>query len=289
MYRISIILLFLIYTANLNAQVNNINEALSRMERTVSSAVFDNSQESFSMRDNYYLGRGVAAYILGRYRLYAENTALIEYLNLICSALAVYSAAPNWYNGYQVMVLDDPALNAFSTPGGHIFISRGLLELVSSEDMIAAVIAHELAHIQLQHGIAEIMNARFIQELENERERISQNILNETSQRLFAESISEIAQSLFNRGYSQLQEFEADNFAFLLLVSTGYNPGSLMELLRIMEREQGNRTGNLNTSHPLPAQRIANLERNMLSAGRFADNSSARRERFNGIMGRAAN
>ncbi|MCL2765803.1 MAG: M48 family metalloprotease [Treponema sp.] len=279
-----VIIILLITASSLTAQVNNISDALARMESAI-----DNSQEEFSKRDSYYLGRTVAAHILYHFRLCMEKPALTNYLNLICKTLAINSAAPDWYNGYYVMVLDTPAPNAFSTPGGHIFITRGLLDLASSEDMLATIIAHELAHIQLQHGTAEIMNTRTVQRLGQEQQRILQNLSIETQQQLFSELVNEIVDSLFSRGYSQLQEFEADSLALNILASAGYNPGSLIETLRIFESIQGNQTSSLNATHPLPSQRIANIERQMQAYRSFSNTSITRRNRFNNILERSSN
>src|SRR5215469_12178386 len=57
------------------------------------------------------------------------------------------------FNGFYVMILDTMQFNAFASPGGHIFLTRGLVEATTSEDMLAALIAHEMAHIQLKHGL----------------------------------------------------------------------------------------------------------------------------------------
>jgi len=257
----------------------NVLDAITSMESAINS-----SQQEFTMQDSYYLGRTVAAIILGRYGLYAEKANMINYLNLICSALAINSPSPNWYNGYKVMVLNDPAPNAFSTPGGHIFITRGLIELAVSEDMLAAIIAHEMAHIQLEHGIAEIMNTRVIQGLIQDQQRVSRSVDNEIQRQLFSESVSGIVESLLGRGYSQLQEFEADSAAINILIASGYNPAAFLDLLRIFERLQRNQAGNLNNTHPLPAQRITNLQGKMPHANRNVNNSSARMNRFNQIM-----
>jgi len=280
MKKIPVFLLLLITAGSITAQVN-VNDALSRMDSAISS-----SQDEFTMRDSYFLGRTVAAHILSRYELYTERPELTNYLNLICRALAINSPAPNWYDGYTVAILDNPAFNAFSTPGGHIFITRGFIDVITSEDMLAAVIAHELAHIQLEHGTAGIMNTRIIQRLGQEQQRLSQELSGSARQQLFTEMVDEIVQSLFGGGYSQLQEFEADLMALNLLALAGYNPGGLIELLRMFERLRENQMGSLNATHPLPAQRIANLERQMNMYNSMPNNSSVRRERFNTIIER---
>jgi len=265
--------LLLLFNANfLAAQSIDFTGALSRMENAVAS-----SQEELTMQDSYYLGRAAAAHIINSFPLYNQNPALTVYLNLVCYALAVNSPIPNWYDGYYVMILDTPVVNAFATPGGHIFITRGILEILTSEDMIAAVIAHEMAHIQLQHGIAAVNHSRAVNDLYQERNRISHNLASET-QRQFTASVNDLARTLLSGGYSQLQEFEADSTALTLLVSAGYNPRSLIELMRVLDSLSGNQLAGLNSTHPLPSQRIANLQRQM-PVSRFANNT-ARMERF---------
>ncbi|MCL2805795.1 MAG: M48 family metalloprotease [Treponema sp.] len=274
-----LVILFFIIAGSITAQQFNPGDALSRMNNAIGA-----SQEEFTMQDSYFLGRTVAAHILSQYKLYTEKPAVIEYLNLICASLAINSPVPNWYSGYHVMVLDIDVPCAFSTPGGHIFISRGLLDITVSEDMLAAIIAHEMSHIQLQHSIADIKNIRVSQGLTREQARISQEVSTE-KQHEFTQSINQIVQSLLGRGFSQLQEFDADANAIAILASTGYSPKSLIDLLKILDRLTGPRFSSLNNSHPLPVQRIANAERRMPTHW-IPDSDPAREARFKRIMGR---
>jgi predicted Zn-dependent protease len=55
------------------------------------------------------------------------------------------------------MILDTREVNALTTSGGHIFVTRGFIALADSEDTLAAILAHEIAHIQLEHGV-ELIN-----------------------------------------------------------------------------------------------------------------------------------
>jgi len=121
-------------------------------------------EQPLTPEDEYYLGRAVAANILAVYKPYTVNTELTNYLNLICQALVINSSEPAVYNGYHVMVLDSRELNSFSTPGGHIFITKGLIDIVPSEDALAGIIAHEMAHIMLKHGIKMINDMKITNE-----------------------------------------------------------------------------------------------------------------------------
>ena len=133
-----------------NAQTRA-NDALAGMERALTEAVSEPT-----LQDLYYLGRAVAANILAVYKPYTGNPDLTRYLNLICQAIVVNNPTIGLFNGCAVLILDSPELNAFASPGGHILVTKGLVESAASEDMLAAIIAHELAHVKLKHGMAII-------------------------------------------------------------------------------------------------------------------------------------
>ena len=124
----------------------------------VASAV-SKSVEEFTPEQEYYIGRSVAAVILTKYPPYTNQPAN-EYLNLLGQTLAQVSDMPEIFRGYRFLVLNSDEINAFATPGGHIFITRGLLRCCRNEDAVAAVLAHEIGHIQLKHGIQAIKKAR---------------------------------------------------------------------------------------------------------------------------------
>ncbi|MDR1302284.1 MAG: M48 family metalloprotease [Treponema sp.] len=220
-----------------------------------------NQEAELSPEEAYYLGRAVAANILEQYTLYGRNPALIEYLNLICSALVINSAQPVIFNGYHVLILDTQEINAFATSGGHIFISLGLVEAADSEDTLAAVIAHEIAHIQLRHGLDLMQNMRLTQDLSASGVRAADIAARGTplqaQRNLFADQVREMVNVMVVHGYSQAQEFEADSLAMDLLAVTGYEPTSLIEMLQTLETAPGGHLGGFAKTHPAPALRIA--------------------------------
>jgi beta-barrel assembly-enhancing protease len=63
---------------------------------------------------------------------------------------------PETFGGYHFLILDSDEINAFAAPGGLIFVTRGMLRCCDSEDAVAAVLAHEVGHVQHQHGIQTI-------------------------------------------------------------------------------------------------------------------------------------
>jgi len=223
----------------------------------------DDIDDDFSPLDAYYLGRAVAANILTKYKLY-NNADAIKYVNNICQTLVINSNYPPPYNGYFVMILDSKEFNAFATPGGHIFVTRKLAESAASEDMLAAVIAHELAHIMLRHGISIINSVKLENELSSIADWAASTAAKQSAEAArataFRDSISKTVDILLRSGYSQTQEFEADLEAVVLLAGAGYDPGALLEMLKVLQKSRGFQNTGIYSTHPSPEQRIANVE-----------------------------
>jgi predicted Zn-dependent protease len=232
-----------------------------------SSDAIGKAAEDITPEQEYYIGRAVGATILTSYKVYTENPALTAYLNRICGAVVINSPKPEIYNGYHVMILDSQEINAFATSGGHIFITRGLIACTDSEDALASVIAHEISHIQLQHSIKAIKTSRITQALLVTGGSTADVLTSGTSMSeltdIFSESVGEIVSTLVNNGYSQSQEFDADNLALSLLASAGYEPSSLISMLHALEQNQPSRPGGFNKTHPTPAKRIDNAEKSL--------------------------
>ena len=248
---------------------------------SVSSRAIGNAAEEITPEQEYYIGRAVAANILTNYRIWNGSPAMTTYLNRICAAITINSPRPDVFNGYHVAILDSNEINAFATSGGHIFITRGLINAAKSEDALAGVIAHEVAHIQLQHSIKAIRTSRITQALmvtgvsaAGAAAGMSVNELTD----VFNESVGEIVSTLVNNGYSQTQEFEADNTAMRLLASAGYSPSGLIDMLRELSAVQTSSSG-FGKTHPSPSQRITNAEKTVGSY-RVADTRSSRQARF---------
>jgi predicted Zn-dependent protease len=238
--------------------------------------------EEITPEQEYYIGRGVAANVLARYRLQPTNSAMTAYINKIANALIINSPRPEIFNGYHVAILDSDEINALATPGGHIFITRGLINCATSEDTLAAVIAHEVAHIQLQHGLKAIKNSRFTQALLITGTSAASAAGNTTVSQLadtFGDSVNEIVSTLVTNGYSRTQELDADSFAMSLMSLAGYEPSSMIDMLQVLERNQGSRPGGFNNTHPTPTQRISNAQ-NTVGNYDVPDTRSFRQARY---------
>jgi beta-barrel assembly-enhancing protease len=213
-------------------------------------------KEEFTPEQEYYLGRSVAAVILSKYPPYANQPAN-EYLNLIGQALAQVSEMPEIFLGYRVLLLNSDEINAFATPGGHIFITRGLLRCCRTEDAVAAVLAHEIGHIQLKHGIQAIKQERTIGVLKTVATEIGGEKLLES----FSGAIGDFTNMMINTGYSRPFEYAADDVAQTLLRRLGYDPNGLVEVLMVMDKKLKPDDAGFGKTHPAPQDRIEKVQK----------------------------
>jgi len=259
-------------------------EALSNMDKA-----FAETDAELTAKDEYYLGRATAASILARYRPYTGNRELTNYVNKICQVIAINSPLPEIYNGYHVVILNSTEYNAFATPGGHILITKALIEAAPSEDALAGIIAHELAHIQLRHGIALIdsmkLNDQFSAIADRAADFAGRNSPTVKKTTEFRNSVSALIDGILLNGYSQAQEFEADKQAARLLTTAGYDPWAFIEMLNVLILVQRKQAGGFNKTHPSPEQRIARLEGTIVRRN-VNDALSYRTSRFKKIVKR---
>ena len=251
-----------------------------------SGAAIGKAFEDITPEQEYYIGRAVGANVLSNYKIYNSKPAMTAYVNRICNALIINSPRPEIFNGYHANILDSDEINAFATSGGHIFITRGLIGSTTSEDTLAAVIAHEISHIQLQHGLKAIKNSRITQALVVTGSSAasaaagSYNLSEMVD--VFNDSINEVITTMVTNGYSQTQEFEADTMALQLLALAGYEPSSLVDVLRVLEKNQAGKPGGFNKTHPTPAQRITNAQKTVGNY-KVTDTRSFRQGRYSAV------
>lgn len=201
-------------------------------------------------------GRDVAARVLGRFPL-QQDDALTRYLNLIGTALAAHSSRSDL--NFHFALLDSNSVNAYSAPGGYIFITRGALLQAEDEAELAAILAHEIAHVSERH-IVKALNIRASDSASSVGLGRLLSGSSDTARVAFGQAVDQAISILFERGYSQQDELESDQVATLLLAHSGYDPLALRRYLeRVQEHEQNSAA--LNTTHPPSRQRLRTLDR----------------------------
>jgi predicted Zn-dependent protease len=227
-----------------------------------STVAVSRSLEDFTPEQEYYIGRAVGAVVLSKYPAYA-NTQVNQYINTLGQTLAAASNKPEIFSGYHFVVLDSDDINAFATPSGLIFVTRGLIRCCPTEDALAAILAHEIGHVQLRHGMQSIEKARVTEALTVLAQEGAKTLGSREVAQLaetFSGAISDIANSMINNGYSRTFEYQADQASVVLVQSVGYNSEGLIDMLTIMEKKL--KPGGLDfaKTHPAPRDRITEIQ-----------------------------
>lgn len=245
------------------------------------------SAEDITPEQEYYIGRAVGANILDRYSPH-EDEAANRYLNRLGQALALYSERPEPFGGYRFQILETDEINALATPSGLIFVSRGLLELADSEDGVAAILAHEIAHIEHLHGLQAIKTSRITAALTSVAITGTQFAGNDDLAELtatFEDSIDDITQTLVNSGYSRGAESEADRGAVRILRRAGYDPAALSAVLEAMDARLDSDGAGFARTHPEPADRIADVREAIAGHDHVPRAGEVRERRYQAALG----
>ena len=210
--------------------------------------------------EEHYIGRAVAARVLGSNRLF-QDPQLTLYVNEVGQAVARKSPRPSTFRGYHFAVLDTSEPNAFACPGGIIFVTRGLVQTCASEDELAAVLAHEVAHVANKDGVNSISKARWTEVLTTLGTETAKQYAGAGGQliTLFEGSIDDVFKTIVVNGYSRSAEEAADAQALKTLREAGYDPGAMASLLTKMLAKQGGATGIYKT-HPPTGERLAKVK-----------------------------
>jgi predicted Zn-dependent protease len=241
--------------------INNAGKAVKIGKSAVKvGKVAIKAAEDITPEQEYYIGRAVAASILAKYRPW-NNQKANQYVNELGQTLALASTKPQVFGGYHFLVLDSDEINAFGCPGGLILVTRGLLQCCKTEDEVAAVLAHEIGHVALQHGLGAIKSSRYtelgkVAALEG-ASHAGGNVaaLSQT----FGNSVGDITKTLLVSGYSRSQETDADEAAAKTISALGYDPEALIRVLKNMKTRLKPEGLDFAKTHPDPDDRIGDV------------------------------
>jgi predicted Zn-dependent protease len=245
------------------------------------------SFEDITPEQEYYIGRSVGAVILDQYDTYDDPEAN-EYINILGQSVALASDRPELFGGYRFQILDSDEINAFATPSGLVFMTRGMLRLADSEDDVAAIVAHEVGHIVHQHGLKAIKTSRINTALTSVAMTSVQMASDEEIAELtaaFEDSVQDVTGTLVNSGYSRGAEREADAEAIAILMRLGYDPKALIRVLEAMDRRLEPGGLDFAKTHPDPEDRIEDIQKDHELGAFISAPPAARQARYERALG----
>ncbi|MFN7131403.1 MAG: M48 family metalloprotease, partial [Myxococcales bacterium] len=300
----------------------------------------DLSRYELSPEQEYYVGRAATANVLARYgaanALSADHPVAV-YVRSVGQAVSATAgervgdkglprqqpsvADRPWpHRGYHFLVIRAKTPNAHGMPGGFVVVTTGLLELVKSEDELATILGHEIAHVHRGHG-AEAVKMRLCL-LDNDEKTLTGGLaksfgmgagsiakslrepvktvtgheIDDEKVRkymagVFSDAVGSLTDDMLESSFEPALEFEADATGARFASATGYGAGGIVQVLNRMPRPSGKGFAHgAASTHPDPAKRIAALKE-ILAREKLAESvpgASLREARFQAAFSKLA-
>ena len=215
---------------------------------------------SVSLDQEWQLGQQMAAQVNQQIRLVQDPQAL-AYVRMVGERL--HAATPLADRPFEFEIVDDPNVNAFAVPGGHIYINRGTITTADKVDMLAGVMAHEISHVVARHVIKQMQQEQTI------------NVIGGILLGQNPGALEQIAAQLIAGGamarFSRADEKQADDMGLDLMTRSGYDPhGMLAMFQKLLALDQGGNSSvaRFFADHPGTQDRINDISGRIRRMGR---------------------
>ena len=207
--------------------------------------------EGLSLQDEIAVGDAVSLQIVDSFDGVWRNAEATRRVNLIGRVLGRYTQRQDleWRFG----LLNSDEINAFSAPGGRVFITRGLYKLVANDDELAGVLGHEIEHIDRRHAVKIIARGQGIEALKE-----GLTIAGKFDPAKYDGLVSGFSDVILKKGYDKDTEFDADKAGRALAATSGFAPGGLRSVIEKL-REKGIGSGKTFSTHPAAEERLKKL------------------------------
>lgn len=208
--------------------------------------------------EEIHIGHGVAANLLGASPL-LENDSIQLYVNRVGRWLSLQTERPDL--PWQFGVLDSSDVNAFATPGGTIFITRGLLQKLENESELAGVLAHEITHVLRKHHLAALQKEA---RMDIASDLLGEAVKGKRNSAALNKAIK-AGTEVYARGLDKNDEFEADRMGIVIAARAGYDPYGLPAVLQMLDASnaQDSSLALMFKTHPAPRDRLSLLDKIM--------------------------
>lgn len=258
-------LLFAVAPVSAQLDFGKLSKGLDKLKQSVDTAK-DASKVAKGVtgigpEEERNIGDAVALEIIAKFGGVVRDPEAMHRVNLVGRALARYSDRPELEWRFAVLASD--TVNAFSAPGGGVFITRGLYERADSDDVLAGILAHEIAHITNRHALKIVerneaaAGGRSLLLKRSSEARQLEAQVQQINHELGVD-LGGLVKAIIETGFDAPTEYEADRAGRELAVANGFAPGGLRAVLLGLRQSGENRTTMFNT-HPALADRIQRL------------------------------
>ncbi len=223
------------------------------------------SQFDLSDAEEADLGFGMAEQFLSNQKLVADER-IQRYVNQVGMWVAQQSERPAL--PWRFAIIEGPSPNAFAVPGGYVFVTRAMFDLIESESELAGTLGHEIAHVVRKHHLRWIyMNKEFevslrrVQEIRGGDSPASRAMLASLG-KVMERSKEQMNSPQLRAGLSKSEEFQADTDGAILAWRSGYEAWGLAAVLQRFEAANRGRQADPTalSDHPEPLQRLKMLD-----------------------------
>lgn len=202
------------------------------------------------------LGEQMRVAVLKEYTLYTATPALVEYIRAIGTSLASHAEHRKDYT-FRFDIVESKEINAFTIPGGSVFISTELLKHLANEAELAAVLAHEIGHIDGMHPKESLRRALIAQGL----------VEGGLSDQQVLSVVASVTADLIQRGFNREQELDADRRGVNLATGINYDENAMSGFFKTLLTSESQTTNSfiaLLQTHPATQERITVINQYIL-------------------------
>lgn len=195
--------------------------------------------------------------VIQEFGIYDERPELTAMVQRIGQEVAAVSDRPDIR--WTFTILDTSMVNAMAIPGGYIYVTRGILGHMNSEDELASVIAHEVGHVTARHSAQRMSQAQLAQ-----LGMVLGSVLAGPQATQQYGQLAELGAGLLFQRYSRQQETQADLLGTAYMTEAGHNPVGAVQMLETLRRLDAGRSAGVNAyfmDHPDPAKRVQDVQR----------------------------
>lgn len=197
----------------------------------------------------------------------SNNPDYIEQVRRVGQRVAAVVESEMPDTAWEFVVFEDAGINAFAMPGGKIGVNTGLLELVDSDDELAAVMGHEVAHVLLEHANQRISTSLLLQLGQVAAAYGTESMeMSEENRALLLGAMGAGAQIGVMLPFSRGHESQADKEGLMISARAGYDPRAAITFWEKMSAAGGEQPAEFLSTHPSHGRRISDIEKSLPEA-----------------------